>query len=1323
MLEKAISRVSTRGRCQAGARSRLTALVSLCALTGVLALGETSAQATITHSYLSRITEVPASSGAPLTGGFRELSAMTVDAGELYVADGQGPESRLDTFNDVSGTFISQFPHVSSLSYLYQGVAVGHATGEGEVYIGGDESENGPEGSVAVFGAAGKLQNVWKGADTPAGAFGCFNCNAHGSIAVDSSGNPLTKGDVYVLVPEQGVVDVFEPKAGGGEKYLTQLTGPEPEAHPELHFGVPYNGNGIAVDQSSGDVLVVDGSAVDVFEPTVLSTYTLVRRLTGTPGGMFEGPLGVAADGGSGEIYVSETRSGVIDQFSPAGVYLGHLTGTSAGPFSEVQSVAVDPTTHRVYVGDRGRHAAVADIFGPSVVVPDVTTEPASSLKARSATLNGTVDPDEAGAATCRFEWGTSTEFGRVAPCEPEGVADGNSPVPVHAALSGLEPDTTYHYRLQAGNANGTNPGEASQDGEFTTPGPGIHEESASIVTSSSATLNAEIDPHGTSTAYYFQYGTDASYGSSVPAAPGLDLGSSEGDLSVSVHLQGLAASTTYHYHVVAVSEPNGELVTVEGPDETFSTQAAGTEVTPPDSRAWEMVSPPNKQGAGIVAVGNEQGSDIQASANGGAITYTATAPFVANPAGSRAIEVTQVISARHAPGSWETADITTPHNEGSTPLAGGHSAEYKLFSADLSLGLVEPAGETPLPPLPPGSEKTVYFRAADGEYKALVTSGNVPPGTKIEGNEEGNVQFVSATPDFGHVVLVSKSALVPPPAPPEGVGFGEGGLYEWTSGQLKLVSVLPGGQAVRGRLGDEALGMGGDARHAISDDGSRVVWESGEGRHHFYVRDTTREETLQIDAAQGMPEPEMATTHYRTADGEDSRVFFTSTARLTADSDASEGQEDLYEFEVTSGKGDPLAGRLTDLTVDGNAEESAGVQGVIGASEDGSYVYFVANGVLGDGAGRGAASGADNLYVEHYDEGAKAWAQPVFIAVLAGGDAPSWGEGRTNLTRMTSRVSPDGGYLAFMSERSLTGYENRDANGGAPDEEVFLYDVSTGRLVCASCNPTGARPAGMHRGSAYEESLVDYAEIWQGRWLAGNIPGWTNKDLNSALYQSRYLSDSGRLFFDSADALVPSDVNGKEDVYEYEPAEVGSCRGPGHGQSASVVFSEALGGCVALISAGTSSEESAFMDASETGGDVFFLTLSRLAPQDYDTSIDLYDAHECTPSSPCAPPAALAPPPCTTGDACRPAPTPQPTLFGAPSSETFSGAGNIVPSTSRATVAPRTSTRARKLAHALRVCRKKPKRRRAGCELKARKRYRATQSRVGKGPSARTGR
>ena len=101
-----------------------------------------------------------------------------------------------------------------------------------------------------------------------------------------------------------------------------------------------------------------------------------------------------------------------------------------------------------------------------------------------------------------------------------------------------------------------------------------------------------------------------------------------------------------------------------------------------------------------------------------------------------------------------------------------------------------------------------------------------------------------------------------------------------------------------------------------------------------------------------------------------------------------------------------------------------------------------------------------------------------------------------------------------------------------------------------------------------------------------------------------------------------------------------------------------------ALISSGTSSEESAFLDATESGGDVFFLTTAKLVPQDIDDAADVYDAHECTAQSPCIAAAAGAAAAVHDGsDSCKPAPTPQPSIFGAPASATFSGAGNVTPS------------------------------------------------------------
>jgi hypothetical protein len=289
------------------------------------------------------------------------------------------------------------------------------------------------------------------------------------------------------------------------------------------------------------------------------------------------------------------------------------------------------------------------------------------------------------------------------------------------------------------------------------------------------------------------------------------------------------------------------------------------------------------------------------------------------------------------------------------------------------------------------------------------------------------------------------------------------------------------------------------------------------------------------------------------------------------------------------------------------------------------------------------------------------------------------------------------------MSRRSLTGYDNRDAVSGQPDEEVFLYDRlgagGEGRLVCVSCNPTRARPHGIEIVDN-ASSLINEEGIWNGgTWLAAAIPGWTPYQEFETLYQSRYLSDSGRLFFNSADALVPRDSNGTTDVYEYEPPQ-------GEGQPASnncsvpsPSYSPSSGGCVDLVSSGTSAEESAFLDASESGDDVFLLTAAQLAPGDFDTAKDIYDARVGGAVS------EGAKPPACEGDACQnPVSAPEdPT----PGSLTFKGPGNPLPSVLAVVKGKaKPSSRALKLARALKACARTPKRKRATCKRQARRAY-----------------
>src|SRR5262249_22152530 len=122
---------------------------------------------------------------------------------------------------------------------------------------------------------------------------------------------------------------------------------------------------------------------------------------------------------------------------------------------------------------------------------------------------------------------------------------------------------------------------------------PTIEEESVSNVASSSATFQARIDPGGSETGYRFEYRTTESYGQRTPVPDGAG-GSGEGVVAVQAHPQDLQVHTLYHFRVVATSTG----ATVDGADQTFTTQTAGGELVLPDGRAWEMVSPPNKHGA-----------------------------------------------------------------------------------------------------------------------------------------------------------------------------------------------------------------------------------------------------------------------------------------------------------------------------------------------------------------------------------------------------------------------------------------------------------------------------------------------------------------------------------------------------------------------------------------------------------------------------------------------------------------------------------------------------------------------------------------------------
>ncbi len=1092
------------------------------------------------------------------------------------------------------------------------------------------------------------------------------------------------------------------------------------------------------------------------------------------------GSLGGVAVDGAGTVWISDVGTGEVVSFSDAVSNVQLAGSIKLEVQCEVPGFAVDAAGASFYLAHQ-----FEDLEQECPEAPPSQKAPAviARLDAQGQTLSQALDYQDSSGVAVDLASGASSPLGEAA--KGDVYVDNGTSIAVFDPGGSLLQRFGDPEQLTKGTGIAINPrtgqvyvADVSADrvavfAPETAGPPSVDSTSFENVSPTATRLFARVDPHGADTQFYFQYGiadcaSTPEACTDVPLLPGRDIGEGYGAVATTTLIEGLAPGMTYSYRVIA-SNPHGQ---------AESSQTLGTFTTLPsatgllaDNRAWELVSPAEKFGALIYPIGGDSKSAapasgvIEASNDGVRITYAANAALGEEPPTNRAPEATQVVSTR-SPKGWSTADIATPHDhaEGIQPTV--TAQEYRAFSPDLSRALVQPfpAFDNPLqePPLVTGvqkEERGLYLRhdltctpEPSSCYQPLLSVADDTTGAPFA----GKVNFEGASENLQHVIFSSDVALSSslPSA---------SGLYEWNAEKsgpvaLQLVSVLPGNKKAAGeepppQLGDFNPELS-SPRNAVSQDGSRVFWstllEEGSATvTNLYMRDTATTTTIQLNAAQGVKKPtaaerESEEVHFRDASADGSRAFFTDTFPLTPQSHLRPGEEgpaDLYVCEVL--QGDEC--KLTDLTVDPGFDlgESAEVVGtVLGASADGTYVYFVANGVLdaqaqGDGATRGDCAarpsmqpppGAScNLYLERYDSQSASWDAPRFIARLSQEDQPDWGTANGSLAKLTARVSPDGRYLAFMSNQPLTGYDNVDQSPeahGARDEEVYLYDASEGRLTCASCQPTGSPPTGVldrERSGEGKGLLVDRFGVWQetqqeeqggeraalDHWLAGSIPGFTPLSAYTATYQSRYLSNEGRLFFDSPSALVPRDSNGREDVYEYEPSGLGSCSAPA--------------GCVALVSSGESDHEAAFLDASETGNDVFFLTNQPLVTADHDTNFDVYDARVCSQASPCLSEPPAAPAPCQSLETCRPI-SPIQQSFPAPSGTATLNEPQNPPRQAAPpappTHKPRPLSRAQKLAKALKLCGKRHSRsktRRQACERHARKDYAAKQA----GPAA----
>lgn len=939
-----------------------------------------------------------------------------------------------------------------------------------------------------------------------------------------------------------------------------------------------------------------------------------------------------------------------------------------------------------------------------SAAAPETPLVEVENVTATSVTFRGELNPGKTGSG-----WGQgSYEFlyrasggecsGEARAPEAPGFTEGAGEEALPpVAVSGLAPGTEYAVCLLARNHG--NETTLSAPVVFSTSAapptaPQVAGESVSDVLSVSAQVKAQVASLGEETYFYVQYGTsscavDPASCANAPALPGADVGAGKTAHAVGEELAGLTPGTVYHYRVVAV---NGAGMT-DGLDETFTTptsagQLPGSEqprscpneqlraeqpygLGLPDCRAYEMVSPVNTEGQDATEAFSLE--KARAAVSGEAVVYSSAGDFADAPGGDLA---DAFLSRRGAEG-WSTRGIT-PLQE-ATKLNAADAYGASVFTPELTAGIA----------------------STEASLTGEATPGHI--GLYVDDFANGSYTYLGETKGSGDGELDGASTDL------SNVVFGDGGDPKaWADGKVvpvavnnkgeELVSVNKSGEELPASIGSQSEGEHGqhEVWHAVSVDASRVYFTSPgfifspiephyPGPGVLYVRVNPEQPQSPMDGEEcvvatdactvdvSLSQRSVADPHgpqtvrFWGASTEGSRVFFTSRAELTEEAytGPDDNAENLYEYELSGEAGKP--GRLTDLTVD-DAGDGAVVLGVVQISEDGSYVYFVAKGKLADGA----TAGEPNLYVSH-DGGA-----PVFVATLAAGDWSDWGGkrayGMDGPAINTAVASPDGSRLAFVSEASLTGYDNEQAEPGECEgafagiaktgeretgrcHELFVYDAVTGSLVCASCNPSGARPVG-------PSSFWQVQESYQSD------------------YSRRNLTEGGVLFFDSGDALVPHATDGQLNVYEYENGHV-------------YAISDVSGGY-----------ESFFMDAGLGGRDVFFGSADQLLPQDRSNSIVVYDAREDGGF-----PVVVASEPCDNGDSCKPPPAPQPGVFGAPASATFAGNGNPTLASAVAVISKRKTAKKKTVAHrgrrkrakASRACRRAGRKaRRVACQREA---------------------
>lgn len=1073
-------------------------------------------------------------------------------------------------------------------------------------------------------------------------------------LAVDSS-----SGDVYVADTGDNLVSKFD---ASGQIITSWGQGGQKDGSDATDLPVFGPIGGIVTDPN-GDLYIYGSHyASDIW------TYSAAGKYDG----WFEHSLGIFDAGGT-EVSIAPTvtfdpASGELYEVSEAEKQINHYASNclpcnpvdtfGSGDLTTPGGLSVDGSSHAVYVTDRSANDVVVFDDARPITTTGAPTEATES----AVTITGHVDPAGRGAiTTCFFEYGFDRTYGHTVPCEPNPAGNPPSshfttPTEVTARVTGLSAATRDHYRLVTANsANGI--GVGLDETFTTTQAPTVDGISSANLTATTADLSAQVNPNGLETTYRFEYGPSTDYGNSVPVPDGT-IAPGNVDQGVAVDLEGLTPHVVYHYRLEAT---NADGTTVTGdltfnfyppacPNENVRQQTRSNYL--PDCRAYELVSPENAGGTQLFPGGPNTGLASSPSR----FAYTGLYSSIPGSGGSPIDSNGDLYVATRTSTGWVSRYVGLPASQSAldggpvqgppgsangaanTGTASDVSADADTFPSHIQDGaMTDPAMNRFLVwNGPPAASTAPFVMSAEGSLldrwptdlgttpggtyppELGVFGGNTAPGGEhaldCPGGQSATNIFsynslcpgdVTASANLSHFVFATEwnaFAIDGQLGPP-------GSVYDndTETDTVAVVSVLSNGNPIPSEPSDPV----GDPLQipAVSSDGSHILMASGATGpcgsascpipncgsafygdvnrcpmqpSHLYMR---VDGAVTYDVSQGRD------VEFVGMSPDGTKVYFTSNEQLTPnDRDTS---TDLYMWSEetnaltlisigSGGSGNGDACKASFTTKCGVVPYSSRTYCQLSNADGGNClsdnsiaqngdIYFYSPEQL-DGS-RGIPN-QQNLY--DYREG-----HPQFVATLTGGPYCSGEIGAfgacTEGPIVRMQITPGDTHMAFVTASQVTQYEN------AGHLEMYTYEPSTRDIVCVSCIPSGAPPT-------------------------SNV---------EASQDGLFLTDDGRTFFTTEDALVSTDTNNRQDVYEYvagRPQLITPGTGDTQGTTLGILGSPGLVG------------------VSANGTDVYFSTFDTLASQDHNGSfLKFYDARSGGGF-----PAPAPQPPCEAADECH---------------------------------------------------------------------------------------